>query len=126
MRLFRSMKEAADGFPVIGPGARLLGVRHGDDPNPDVVAILHSDFVNPGQGGMSVAPGDPLYLPRYRRPTSLGGLGREPVWYIEERDLDADLVFHQDRVGHGLIEPNRSMRLQDYEASLTRTRQLWR
>src|SRR5947209_20619870 len=39
MRLYRSMREAPDGFPEAGPGGRLLGVRPGSDPTPDVLAV---------------------------------------------------------------------------------------
>jgi hypothetical protein len=39
MRLFRSMTEAADGMPAVGPAARLLGVRPGSSVTPDVFAI---------------------------------------------------------------------------------------
>src|SRR5437870_13410912 len=100
MRLYRSMKEAADGFPAVGPSSRLLGVRPGNAPTPDVLAVAPSDPVLPGQGGMSVVPDDPANLPRHLRPASLGGTGRDPVWYIETDDLGPNLVFRQDRATH--------------------------
>src|SRR5438132_2726767 len=107
MRFFRSMKEDANGLPAIGAGGRMLGVRPGTSTSPDVLAVKPTDLVSPGDGGMSVAPDDPAGLPRHRRPTSLGGIGRDPVWYIEKDDLAPDLEFRQDSAVHGVIEPSR-------------------
>lgn len=126
MRLFRSMKEAPDGLPVIGPSARTLGVRPGNQPTPDVLASDPADLVLPGQGGMSVAPDDPLYLQKHRRPVSLGGTGRDPVWYIEVDILGVELRFRRDHIGHGLIEPRHPLTLQDFQDALSATRPQWK
>lgn len=126
MRLFRSMKEAFDGLPMVGPSARMLGVRHGNQPTPDVLASDPSDLIQFGQGGMSVAPDDPLRLQKHRRPASLGGTGQDPVWYIEVDDLGPDLDFRQDRPDHGLVEPQRPMTLQEYQAALAVSRSAWK
>jgi hypothetical protein len=126
MRLYRSMKEAADGYPATGPSGRLLGVRPGTDPTPDVLTVHPSDTLLPGQGGMSVAPNDPLHLQKHRRPASLGGTGRDPVWYIETADLGPDLEFRQDRPTHGLIEPKRALTLQEFQDALAGTRRVWK
>jgi hypothetical protein len=126
MLLFRSMKEDADGAPAVGASGRLLGVRPGNAATPDVLAAASTDLVGPGQGGMSVAPGDPLYLQRHRRPPSLGGTGQDPVWCIEEDDLGPDLIFRQDRVTHGVIEASRTMTLQELQDALAATRSRWR
>ena len=126
MRLYRSMKEAADGSPVVGPSARMLGVRPGGSPTPDVLATKPTDLVQPGQGGMSVAPHDPMYLQRHRRPVSLGGLGLDPVWYIEIEDLKPDLAFRQDKAKHGVIEPKQAMTLQEFQDALARTGSHWK
>lgn len=120
------MKEDVDGLPTVGPSGRMLGVRPGGAPTPDVLALRPADLVPPGQGGMSVAPGDPALLLRHRRPPSLGGTGQDPVWYIEVDDLGPDLVFRQDRVTHGLIEPSRPMALQEFQDALAATRSRWR
>src|SRR5262249_32503851 len=125
MRLFRSMKEDVDGFPTVGPSGRMLGVRPGDSPSPDVVATHPTDLVAPCQGGLSVAPDDPLFLLKHRRPPSLGGTGHDPVWWIEVGDLGADLVFRQDRATHGLIEPARPMTLQEFQDALAALRLKW-
>jgi hypothetical protein len=75
---------------------------------------------------MSVAPADPKYLPKHRRPSSLGGIGQDPVWYIEVEDLGLDLKFRQDHPGHGLIEPKRAMTLQQFQEALAKTRPRWK
>ena len=125
MEVFRSMKEAPDGFPVVGAGGRLLGVRPGNHPTPDVLEVNPDDIVGPGSGGLSVAPLDPVYLQKHRRPAGLGGTGHDPVWCMETTQLGRDLQFRQDRQDHGVIEASRAMTLQQLELALTCTRQLW-
>jgi hypothetical protein len=120
------MQEDPDGLPAVGPSPKMLGVRPGTDPNPDVPTVGPSDPVVPGQGGMSVAPGNPMFLLRHRRPSSLGGTARHPVWVIETEDLGPDLQFRQDRASHGLIEPRRMMTLREYEEALAKTRARWK
>jgi hypothetical protein len=126
MRLFRGMKEEADGFPAVGPSGRMLGVRPRSHPTPDVLANDPNDSVLPGGGGMSVAPNDPVHLHRHRRPSSLGGTGPDPVWYIDEEDLDPELRFRQDKATHGVIEPAQPMTLAELQNALARTRALWK
>jgi len=126
MRLYRSMKEESDGFPAVGPSARLLGVRPGNQATPDVLASDPKDMVMPGQGGMSVAPDDPMNLLKHRRPVSLGGIGRDPVWYIETEDLDAFLAFRSDRPTHGLIEPAYPITLKEFQEALANSRFKWK
>jgi len=119
------MKEDADGLPLVGRSPRMLGVRPGNNRTPDVPAINPSDPVSPGLGGMSVAPDDPMHLQRYRRPPSLGGIGQEPVWWIDSDDLGVELRFRQDGATHGLIEARYTIPLGDYEAALAKTRSRW-
>ena len=126
MKLFRSMKEDVTGLPMIGQSGRKLGVRLGDDPTSDVTAIQDSDLVFPNQGGMSVAPDDPMHLLRHRRPQSLGGTGLDPVWSLETNDLEPNLQFRQDSSTHGVIEPLQAMTLQQYQAALSATRTRWK
>lgn len=126
MTLFRAMKEDPDGRPRVGPNGRMLGVRPGDAPTPDVLAIDSSDMVLPGQGGMSVAPDDPLHLPRHRRPSGLGGTGQDAVWSLDAVDLGPDLRFRRDSPTHGVIEPARHMTLQEFEDALALTRPRWK
>ena len=75
-RLFRAMRKDADGFPEVGANARALGVR----PGIDVLATLPSEMIQPGQGGLSVSPDDPMNLPYFRRPPGFQGSGRDSVW----------------------------------------------
>ncbi len=126
MRLFRSMMEAADGLPEVGPSARMLGVRPGNAPTPDVPVVHPQDVLAPGQGGMSVAPDDPVRLSRHRRPASLGGIGQDPVWVLELDDLGPDLCYRSDSPTHGLIEPKTPTAFQDYLKALVAFRKRWR
>lgn len=126
MNLFRSMKEDSDGLPTIGSSGRSLGVRLGDTSTPDVLAVEFDDVILPNQGGMSVAPDNPLHLLRHRRPQNLGGSGVDPVWSLESDELGSDLQFRQDRLTHGLIEPSRAMTLSEYQNALSATRPTWK
>jgi hypothetical protein len=121
--LFRGMKEGANGLPEIGESSRTLGVR----PGFDLPAFDPSHVVQPGQGGMSVSPDDPLSLPYFRRPPALGGVSKDPVWRIREADLGPDLHYRPDpaRTGHGFVEPIRSMTLGEYQQALAQTQGLW-
>jgi len=74
---------------------------------------------------MSIAPDDPKFLPPFRRPSELGGRGKDPVWVIDTDDLGPDLQFRQDTPTHGMIEPNRPMTLAEYERALESTRTKW-
>ena|SRR5215213_2102878 len=125
MKLFRAMREAADGLPEVGPTARTLGVRPHPHGNADVAATFPTDLVHPGGGGASVAPNDPINLPPLRRPRSLGGTGKDPVWWIESDDLGPDLAFRQQSSIHGLIEPARTMALAELDRALADTRKRW-
>src|SRR5262249_34038562 len=116
VKLFRAMREDTDGLPALGASGRSLGVRPGNMLSSDVAAMNPNDLVVPGDGGMSVTPDDPATLPFQRRPKSLGGKGRDPVWYLEEGDLAPDLNFNQDSPTHGTIEVVRPMTLQELQA----------
>jgi hypothetical protein len=118
MRLYRSMKTAADGLPAVGPSARTLGIRPGVDcPAADT---------RPGDGGMSVAPDDPMNLARIRRPGVFGGTGSDPVWYIESDDLGPDLIVRQDSPTHSLIEPAREVTASELQRLIAATRGRWK
>jgi hypothetical protein len=104
---------------MAGPTARTLGVRPGDD-----IPVV-SGRVRPGTGGMSVAPDSPMNLPDHRRPPSLGGTGKDPVWAMTIDSLGDDLVFHQDRPNHGLFEPAREMSIDDLQRALADLASKW-
>ncbi len=121
--LFRGMKEEPKGMPEIGETSRSLGVR----PGFDVPATAAGDLVQPGQGGMSVSPDDPLRLPYFRRPPALGGTSKDPVWRLRAADLGPDLNYRPDPAhpAHGFVEPSRSLTLAEYQRALTQTQRLW-
>lgn len=127
MKLYRAMTMADDGMPMVGSSKRTLGVRPGDQkPNNDVLAVQPDDIVGPGSGGMSVAPNDPMNLPKFLRPSEFGGTGKDPVWEIDEIDLPPTLLFRQDKPTHGLIEVTAPSTLADYVSALHSTRDRWR
>lgn len=122
--MYRAMAEDT-GRPRVELSAIGLGVRLADRaPHNDVDALAATDPVTPGKG-MSVAPSDPALLPPLRRPASLGGIGKHPVWEIDEAELGPDLRFRQDTRTHGLIEPARPMTLAEYLSALVLTRDRW-
>ena len=119
--MFRAMQLEIDGLPKLGRSARELGIRI------DVDLPVDADgWVEPGTGGMSVAVDDALNLPKHRRPRSLGGDGRDPVFSLQTRVLPDDLALRVDRRPHALVEPARRSALQIYEAALALTRSSWR
>lgn len=121
--LFRAMKEANDGLPVVGATARTLGARPVID-----IPIDQNGMVWPRTGGISVTPNDPKKLPRHRRPRSLGGRGKDPVWCIPSSYLGPKLVYKADPnnpTSHGFIEPAFPITFDDYQRALTGTRGSW-
>ena len=126
MLLFRAMITDADGKPKVGPAATMLGVRAGPiTPPADVIAFSQNDLVGPGSG-MSVAPNNPMNLTVFRRPTDLGGTGKNPVWVIETEGLGSILQFRFDMPPrHGLIEPSKQMTLFEFQMALAMTKNEW-
>jgi hypothetical protein len=118
--VFRAMREDPAGGPLVGPTARTLGVR----PIVDIPEL--SGRVQPGTGGMSVAPDKPENLHRLRRPPAYGGSGKDPVWSISIDLLGDDLQFRQDSATHGLVEPSRSMTMDELQQALVRTKPFWK
>jgi hypothetical protein len=105
---------------MIGPSARSLGVR------PSFDVTVQAGFVHPNAGGLSVEPDRPEYLHVFRRPPALGGLGKDPVWYITIAWLGVDLQFREDSATHGVIEPARTMLFVDFEKALEHTKAHWK
>jgi hypothetical protein len=117
------MTEDRDGRPLVVSTARGLGVRLGEIPADD------DGVVEPEAGGMSVAVGDPGFLPEHRRPQEIGGTGPDPVWEIEESEIGELLECRRDPkkpTEHGFLEPVRPMQLEEYELALAETRDVWR
>jgi hypothetical protein len=104
---------------MVGPTARTLGVRPGDD-----IPVV-AGRVSPGTGGMSVAPDTAMNLPDHRRPPNFGGTGKDPVWGITIDSLGNDLIFHQDKPNHGLFEPAREMSIDEFQQALADLAPRW-
>jgi hypothetical protein len=122
-KLYRSMRDDGSGRPQVGPSARGLGVRPGGG---DVAAVLPTDLVLPGQGGMSVSPDAPLNLAVSRRPAKFHGTGKDPVWEIDSAVLPGyNLAYRPDPKNpkHGYVEPTTPMTLADYQLLLAATRE---
>jgi hypothetical protein len=120
--LFRGMKGSG-GSPELGPSGRTLGARPGTD-----VPVNASGMVQPGTGGMSVAPDSPMNLPLHRRPAECDGSGADPVWKIGKNSLGSDLRYRPDPSnpsGHGFVEPARPMTIQQYQQALHSTASFW-
>lgn len=125
-QLFRSMKEGEEGQPQIGPSARQLGVRT-EGPKPDI-PIDAQGMVHPETGGMSVSPHDPMGLPEHRRPPSLGGTGKDPVFSMNSQSLPEGLQYRPDPRSpqtHGFIEPSGPMSIEEYQRLLGSTASSW-
>ncbi len=118
--MFRAMKARADGFPVVGPSARNLGVRT-EGLNRDI-PISPDGTVLPETGGMSLALDAALNLPKHRLPISLGGDGRDPVFSILSAALPSSLFVRMDRYPHALIEPAFVCGFEQYQENLSSTR----
>ena len=134
-RIFRAM--LTDGtLPMVGPDARMLGVRVPVDIYPDENGLVH-----PGTGGMSVAP-SAADLPPHRIPRRLRGqpgmasaVGSDAlrIWRLgdgsfEPSKVQEKLQLRIDGRGgrHGLIEPDAIMHLSDYSVALAATQPAWR
>jgi len=124
MKLYRAMKADEDSFPKVGRSARLLGVRVWGE-NRDI-EVEEGGMVSPRHGGMSVALDDARNLPKHRRPPSLGGEGRDPVFSLDRLNLPPPLETRVDRYPHALVEPVQRCRLSEYEEALASTRRMWR
>jgi hypothetical protein len=118
--VYRAMREDPAGGPLVGPTARTLGVR----PNVDIPVVAGQ--VSPNMGGMSVAVDRPENLHPLRRPPAYGGSGKDPVWCIAIDLLGADLQFRQDSATHGLIEPARTLALDELQKALEATKPHWK
>lgn len=134
-RIFRSMLMDADGKPVTGRVRDSLGVRVPPDKRPDIVPDA-SGSVQPGTGGMSVAPAL-TDLPYFLVPLRLQGLvpnasgsNDKYVWRSGEGPfaggvVAADLQLVVTKPWHGAVGPDRTMPLQQFESALAATRSDW-
>lgn len=122
--MFRAMIPGPDGFPIVAPTARGLGVRPGIDvPQTDPGAI-----VIPGPQGMSVSP-SLATLPPFRTPPQFGGTGKDPAYCMCRSNLPPTLMYVPDPAnpgGHGFVSPALPTPLGAYQSGLGSTRNQWR
>ena len=133
-----------NGKPRISRGARLLGIRPGIDIDIEQVSVgcldeqgyLLPEAERDYQGetvtiairnakGMSVSlliEG----LPIFRRPTTFGGSGKDPLWQIDDSKIIGVLEAIQDSPTHVSILPSVTMLLEKYEAALASTQNDWK
>jgi hypothetical protein len=125
---FRAMKPDADKLPVVGNGARCLGIRAEGD-----IIVNNEGLAVPGGGGMSVATESYWYLPAHRRPKSLGNGSSGPIADCVYRvalplDPELNLTVREDlpEEHHAVVEPSSPTTRGEYEAALTATRAEWK
>jgi hypothetical protein len=133
----------ANGKPKMGRSARLLGVRLGIDIDIEEIpkdwlddkGYLRSEAERKTTGevaviavrstkGMSTSLSIES-LPAFRRPPAFGGMGRDPLWHIEDSKIGGDLEAVQDSATHVSIMPRATMLLEKYEIALANTQNDW-
>jgi hypothetical protein len=139
---YRGMAEQ-NGKPKIGRSARLLGVRPDIDIDVEQMPFSsvneqgylkpEADHESPGETvavairntkGMSVSLSIEG-LPAFRKPSTFGGTGRDPLWQIDDSKIVGDLEAVQDSPTHVSILPSATMLLEKYEAALAKTQNDW-
>lgn len=121
--------------PRIGSSGRTLGVRVPPDKHADV-PVQPDGTVQPGTGGMSVAPwwrDLPLHrIPELLRklvPAAVGN-NKDACWRMgegpfERAEVAAGLLLRPESSRHGLVEPAVTAPLEQYQRDLWGTRDLW-
>lgn len=133
-----------NGKPKVGRSARLLGVRLGIDIDVEEMPrdwLDEQGYLQPEAKRQST--GDPVAvvlrntkgmstsltvesLPAFRRPAAFGGMGRDPLWQIEDSKISGDLEAVQDSATHVSIIPRATMLLEKYETALVNTQNDWK
>ena len=132
-----------NGHPKVGRSARLLGIRL--DVDVDVVHMYRDcldaqGYLRPeaerqstgemvtvvlrNTKGMSTSLSIES-LPAFRRPAAFGGMGRDPLWQIDDSQISGDLEAVQDSATHVSIMPRATMLLEKYETALANTQNDW-
>lgn len=121
MKIYRLMKVAQDGMPVVGDRFGQLGVRPKDQLKPnkrfDVSATLPTDTVIPGGGGMSVNA-DPTLLQSNEKELVL--------WEIDDSELGPELRLQPAGPPHYHIETASLSALAQFQVALAATRPNWK
>ncbi|MEW6493288.1 MAG: hypothetical protein AB1589_12400 [Cyanobacteriota bacterium] len=132
-----------NGKPKIGRCPRLLGVRVGRDIDVEQMPrgwldekgylLPSEDRVNSGEQvevairnnkGMSTSLSIEG-LPIFRKPPAFGGMGKDPLWQIDDSKIVGDIEAVQDSPTHVSIMPRTTMLLEKYETALANTREDW-
>jgi hypothetical protein len=138
-KIYRAM-EAADELPVVGSQGNMLGVRTPPNERADIRPDTNGE-VAPSAGGMSVNPGISA-MPSWAKPKRWrrehpelhrDARGQESVEvfthgagaFVAGRVAD-ELVLAPDSHRHGMVEPARTMSIDEYRAALAATRPGWR
>lgn len=134
-RVFRSMRGSEQGPDVGHEEGSTLGVRIGYD-----TSCTEDGRVSPNTGGMSVSSSiatiNPMVIPKRfksRYPGARGGnnTGRVPWRFGDGEFCNGPLC---DRLaltldtgddGHGFVEPDTEMTVEEYKAAIEATREGW-
>ena len=124
--VYRAMKRDADGLPHVAPAASGLGVR----PNIDI-DVDQQGWAVVNYKGMSVSPSW-REISVFRIPKRLGGQGSNGTYcfktgsgLFQQEPLAPGLALVPDSSRHGVIRPEKSVPLHEYEADLAATRPDW-
>lgn len=139
---YRGMAERHN-KPKIGRSARLLGVRPSIDISIEQMPVgyldkqgyllaesereIRGEFVTVAirdHKGMSVSLSIDG-LPDFRKPAKFGGIGKDPLWQIDDSYITGDLEAIQDSATHVSILPKTTMSLARYETALANTQNYW-
>jgi hypothetical protein len=74
---------------------------------------------------MSFTPENPMLLPRHKKPLSMGGTGRDPVFQLDTAKLSFLLAARLDNPRHGTVEPANKCLLTTYEQAIISTQENW-
>src|SRR4051794_33698643 len=129
--IFRAMREANDGMPMLGTSTETLTIRKNKDIVPDPAGIVSRPSFEAGKAnGLSCAP--TIHdLPRFLVPRVWGGRNRRTVvWRIDAADLGPDLIAAEDSapgrpMRHISVGPARSMGFDEYVRQIDSTRPKW-
>lgn len=64
-------------------------------------------------------------FPNFRKPPAFGGIGKDPLWKIDDSKLVGDIEAVQDSPTHVSIMPRTTMLLEKYETALACTQKDW-
>jgi hypothetical protein len=124
---YRAMRRASSGFPEVGNTARCLGARPKYEQEEGDIPVDAIGYVQPKTGGMSMTFKDPHHLPHHRRPKSLGGMGKDPVFCFAGPSPET-LVPRQDTRAnphHFVLEPAGRCLFTEFTRNIATTQPKW-